>query len=451
MLETYDLAVIGAGPGGYVAAIRAAQLGKKVALVEKGKLGGTCLNVGCIPSKSLLRHSELVQEIRKANEWGIQTGEMTIDFTKLMKRKDRVVDTLKNGIGYLIKKNRITLFEGTATVSNDLVVTAGAKQLRAKDIILATGSRPFVPPIPGLDQADYLTTDTFFELQKLPGKLVIIGGGVIAIELAFAVAPLGSDVTILEVADDILSTEDPDAREIIKKRLDDLGVQVVTKAIISNVTNESVTAGDETYLFDRLLVATGRVPNLDAAGELDLNMDRSGRYVKVNEFYETSRPHIYAIGDMIGGYQLAHAASAEGLVAASAIAGEDPRPLDPASIPRCVYTQPEIASFGLSEQVAQAKGYQVRVKVSPLSGNGKALAMGETEGFIKLISDTAYGEILGAVIVAPNATEMIQEVLAVKGSEGTMHELTGFVRAHPSVSEAIGESAEAFFELAIHQ
>ncbi|WP_153731404.1 dihydrolipoyl dehydrogenase [Sporosarcina obsidiansis] len=450
-METVDLAVIGAGPGGYVAAIRAAQSGKKVALVEKEKLGGTCLHVGCIPSKTLLQYSEMIQVIHKANEWGIQTESMSIDFLKLMKRKDHVVETLTQGIHYLLKKNQISLFHGTAEINKELVVTIGNKQVQAQDVILATGSKPYIPSIPGIEHVDYLTTNSFFKLQELPKSLVIIGGGVIAIELAFAMAPLGSSVTVLEVANDILLTEDEDARKVISKRLKKMGVRLITSAKIESVSKEGVLVEGTYYSYDQLLVATGRTPNLEIANTLDLQLDELGRYIAVDEHYETSVKHIYAIGDVIGGYQLAHAASAEGLTAVQAILGEDISLLNTTSIPRCIYTHPEIASFGLSEQEALEKGYQVRTTLSSLSGNGRALAMDETDGFVKIIADTTYGEILGAVIVAPNATELIQEVSAVKLTEGTMFELSNLVQAHPTVSEAIGESANAFFGLAIHK
>ncbi|PIC63047.1 dihydrolipoyl dehydrogenase [Sporosarcina sp. P13] len=448
-MQTFDVTVIGAGPGGYVAAIRAAQSGKKVALIERNKLGGTCLNVGCIPSKALLQHSEMIQTINKANEWGIHTGEVSIDFPKLMSRKDQVVKTLVQGIQYLVKKNKITLFHGTASVNQEQIITVNEDRLQTEHLILSTGSRPFVPPIPGLEQVDYLTTDTFFDLQKLPASLVIIGGGVIAIELAFAMAPLGTKVTVIEVADDILLTEDEDARKIIRQRLQELQVNVLTDAKIDHITKEHVTVRDMRYPFDQLLVATGRTPNLEAFTELKLELKEG--YVSVNERYETSVKNMYAIGDVIGGYQLAHAASAEGLTAIQAILDEDFQPLDPSTIQRCVYTQPEIASFGLNDKEAVANGYQVKTSFSPLSANGKALAMGETEGFIKIIAEETYGEILGAVIVASNATELIQEVAVMKHAEGTMHELANFVQAHPTVSEAIGESANAFFGRAIHQ
>ncbi|WP_394234852.1 dihydrolipoyl dehydrogenase [Niallia oryzisoli] len=449
-MKEFDLIVIGAGPGGYVSAIRAAQLGKKVAIVERKKLGGTCLNVGCIPSKALLKHSEMVEEIQKANSWGIKTGELSIDFPKLMKRKDQVVQTLTGGVDHLLKKNKITFFQGDATVTEDRVVSVGDDKLKGRDILLATGSRPFIPPIKGLDRVNYLTTDSFFDLKELPKSMVIIGGGVISVELAFAMAPLGTKVTIIEVAPDILLTEDLDARKIIKKHLQRKKVQTIIKAEIREVKQGKIILADQEIPYDTLLVATGRKPNIEVAKELNLKMDASNKFVAVNDFYETSKKHVYAVGDLIGGYQLAHAASAEGLIAVQAMNGEKPQPLDQTEIPRCVYTHPEIASFGLNEEQAKNAGYDVKITTSNLAGNAKAIAMGETEGFIKIISDHRYDEILGAVIVGANATELIGEILSMKHSEGTMNELASMVHAHPAISEAIGENANALFKQAIH-
>lgn len=449
-MKEFDVVVIGAGPGGYVSAIRAAQLGKKVAIVERKKVGGTCLNVGCIPSKTLLRHSEMVEEIQKANSWGIKTGELSIDFPKLMKRKDQVVQTLTGGVEHLLKKNNITFLQGEASVTEDLVVSIGDEKIKAKDILLATGSTPFIPPIKGLDKVNYLTTDSFFDLKELPKSMVIIGGGVISIELAFAMAPLGTKVTIIEVAPDILLTEDLDARKIIKKHLQKKQIQTIIKAEIQEVQKGKVILADQEIPFDTLLVATGRKPNIEVAQELKLKMDASNKFVAVNDTYETSKKHVYAVGDLVGGYQLAHAASAEGLIAVHAMNGDHPQPLDQTEIPRCVYTHPEIASFGLNEEQARNAGYDVKITTSNLAGNAKAIAMGETEGFVKIISDHRYEGILGAVIVGANATELIGEILAMKHSEGTMNELASMVHAHPAISEAIGENANALLKQAIH-
>ncbi|WP_100332130.1 dihydrolipoyl dehydrogenase [Bacillus xiapuensis] len=447
-MKTYDLIVIGAGPGGYVAAIRAAQLGQKVALIEKDQVGGTCLNVGCIPSKTLLKHSAVVEEIERANAWGIRTGQVDIDFSALMKRKDAVVQTLISGVQHLLKKNGITLYRGTARVQKNRVVTIGEEQIKTRHLLLATGSRPFIPPIKGLEQVQYLTTDTFFQLTQLPKSLAIIGGGVIAVELAFAMAPLGTKVTLIEVASDLLLTEDPDARKIIRKELKKRKVDIITQAQIVEVKQGHVVLENNEIPFDQLLVAAGRQPNLELAEALRLQKD--GKYVAVNERYETSEPQVYAVGDLIGGFQLAHAASAEALVAVHAMHGEAVKPLEQTAIPRCVYTHPEIASFGYSEQEAREAGYDITVSNVPLSGNGKAIAMGDTAGFVKIISNQQYGEILGAVIVGVGATELIGQVLALKHAEGTVEELAAVIQAHPTVSEAIGESANATFQRAIH-
>ena len=449
-MKEFDLIVIGAGPGGYVSAIRASQLGKKTAIIERKKVGGTCLNVGCIPSKALLKHSELVEEIQKANRWGLHTDKLSIDFPKLMKRKDQVVSTLVGGVEHLLKKNNIAFFQGEASVREDLVVTVGAEKIKGKDLLLATGSKPFIPPIKGLDQVNYLTTDTFFDLQELPKTMVIIGGGVISVELAFAMAPLGTNVTIIEVAPDLLLTEDPDARKIIKKQLQKKHIQTITQAEIQEVKKGKIILADKEIPYDTLLVATGRKPNLEVAKDLNLKMDAANKFVAVNDFYETSKKHVYAVGDLIGGYQLAHAASTEGLIAVHAMNGDRSRTLDQTEIPRCVYTHPEIASFGLNEEQAMKAGYDVKVTISSLAANAKAIAEGETEGFIKIISDHQYQEIIGAVIVGAKATELIGEILATKHSEGTMNELASLVHAHPAISEAIGENANALFQQAIH-
>ncbi len=450
-MKHFDLLVIGAGPGGYVAAIRAAQKGKKVAIIEKASLGGTCLNVGCIPSKTFLQHGEWAEQIKKANSYGISAEVGHIDYSRLVERKDKVVGTLLQGIEYLLKKNNITLIKGKAAVMDHLAVSVNNQEFKGKDLILATGSRPFVPPIKGLDQVPYYTTDQFFDLQEQPKELIIIGGGVIGIELAFAMAPLGTKVTVIEAADDILLTEDLDAREVIKKKMAQLGIRYMTNAAISEVTDGCVYTEEQKIPFTHLLVATGRKANLEIAAELDLELDAGKKFIKVNSSYLTSRNHVYAIGDLIGGYQLAHAASQEGLAAVSAILNEGPPKVKQEEIPRCVYTHPEIASFGLSEEEAKIKGYDVITKKMNFQSNGRAIAMGETEGFVKIITENKYHEILGAVVVGVNATELINQILAVKHSEGRLEELGSLIFGHPNLSETIGEAAESILFKAIHE
>lgn len=449
-MKQFDLIVIGAGPGGYVAAIKAAQCGQKVAVVERKNIGGTCLNVGCIPSKAYLKHADWLLSLKEAHQFGTRIAIESIDFSKLVRRKDKIVRTLQGGIEHLFKQNEIAYFTGEASIKGKTVTVNGEK-FSAQNILLATGSSPFVPPIAGIENVPYLTTDTFFDLRELPKQLVIIGGGVIALELAFAMAPLDVSVTILEVAEDILLTEDPEARAIIKKRLQQLNIAVETGVSIQNVTKESVQLySGKVVPFEQLLVATGRKANLALPKEIGLELDESGRFVKVNKYYETSQKGIYAIGDLIGGYMLAHAATAEGLRAVAHMTGNSQEPLNQARIPRCIYTNPEVASFGLSEAEAKQNGYDVKVNKMPYSIIGKAIATDDTEGFVKIISEKKYNEILGAVIVGSHATESIHTILAVSQSEGRVDELANLTFAHPTLSELIGEVSSSLISKAIH-
>lgn len=449
MASNYDLVVIGAGPGGYVAAIRAAQLGKSVAIVEKQHVGGTCLNVGCIPSKTLLEFGSQVHQIHAANDLGITTDHLNIDYSCLFEHKNNIVHTLTGGVTQLLKKNNVELIQGEAVVKDGLTIEVNQQSLKAKDIILATGSQPFVPPIKGIEDVNYLTTDTFFNLQSLPKRLAVIGGGVIATELASSMADLGVDVTIIEVADDILLTEIEEVREYLKAHLEEQGAHIITQAQIKQVTSSAIQleTGDAVE-FDQLLIATGRKPNTQVVNALNIDMD--GSFIQVNAFNQTSNDHIYAIGDLVKGYQLAHTASAQGVVVAEKLAGLNPKPVNPNEITRCIYTRIEAASVGLSEQQAKDAGYDVAVTESSFQGNAKAMIKGEPQGFIKIVSDMQYNEILGAFIVGPHATDLIGEVLGVKASEGTMNELSQIIQPHPSLLEAIGEGAYALFKKAIH-
>ncbi|WP_174614614.1 dihydrolipoyl dehydrogenase [Virgibacillus ihumii] len=449
-MKNFDVVVIGSGPGGYASAIRAAQLGKKTAIVEKSKVGGTCLNVGCIPSKTLLKHGEMVQTIKQANDWGIETGKTQIDYPKLTERKNEVVQTLTNGVSYLLKKNDVSIYEGEAVVQKDRTVLVGNEKIKGDHILLATGSKPFVPPITGIEEIDYETTDTFFDRAELPKKLAVIGGGVIASELASAVAMLGTEVTIIEIASDVLMTEEAELRHALKNQLEKQGIDIITQADIKEVQNGKIVLGSEEIPFDTLLVAAGRKPNLQIAEELGLEMDQNKQFVAVDKFYETSEKHIYAVGDLAGSYQLAHAASAEGLVAVHAMAGERNKQLNQNEIPRCIYTHPEAASIGLTEEEAIEAGYDVTVTRSSLNGNSKAIVAGEAEGFVKIVTEKKYQEILGVFIVGSRATEMIGELMGVKVSEGTINELAEVIQPHPALSEAIGETADALFGQAIH-
>ncbi|KPN96712.1 dihydrolipoyl dehydrogenase [Lysinibacillus sp. ZYM-1] len=445
-MEKFDIAIIGAGPGGYVAAIHAAKYGKKVALIERDKLGGACYNVGCIPSKILLEHSKLVQAIKRGNSWGIEVANMEINFPRLMQRKDTIIQELLTNIEQFIINNHITLYRGEATLSKDLTITVGKKTLTATDIILATGSKPFVPPFEGLETSTYFTTDTFFNLEELPAQLTIIGGGVIAVEMAFSLAPLGTKVTMLNHSEDILQTEEAEARPLIRKKMKELGIELVTDFQFEKFEGNTIHTSKGIYTYENLLFATGRRPNTEIAQHLELAFE--GRLIAVNEHLQTSKPHIYAIGDLVGGYQLAHSASTEGIYVVDYIVGNQLTTIDQTSIPRCVYTHPEIATFGLLEE--QVKEPYTMTKM-PLQTNPKALMEGNTDGFVKLITKEGSGQILGACVVGDGATEMLNAILATKNAGGTAHSLAQMTFPHPTVSEHIGDAAKAVFGKAIHR
>lgn len=451
-LDNYDLIVIGAGPGGYVAAIRAAQLGKKVVIIEKDQLGGACLNVGCIPSKTFLKHSEWLLTLQEANQYGIENRITKIDIKKLVARKCSVVNSLREGIKHLFQKNKIDLIRGQAQFNKANQVIVGSNIIKGKKIILATGSRPFIPSIKGIDQVKYDTTDSFFDLNALPKQLVIIGGGVIGVELAFSIAPLGVETTIVEVAKDILLTEDSEARDIIKKELKKLNITIIVNAQLIEVKDKQLVLQDSKITFDKLLVATGRVASLELAKQAGLLLTTNAKFIQVNDKYQTSNSDIYAIGDVIGSWMLAHAASEEGLAAVNALFNpQAANKVQQNLIPRCVYSFPEIASVGLTEEQAKSKGLDITIKKQPFAVNGKAISANETLGFVKIIIDKKYGEVLGAVVVGTHATEMIHIILSIMQAEGTIDDLATQVFAHPTLSEVIGETAKSLIFKAIHE
>ncbi|UYZ12258.1 dihydrolipoyl dehydrogenase [Brevibacillus sp. WF146] len=459
-MQTYEIAVLGGGPAGYVAAIRAAKEGKRTALIEAGELGGTCLNRGCIPSKTLLHHAWVIEQIGKARKWGIETGELTLSLEKMMARKDQVVKRLQTGIASLLKAGRIELFAGRGQVRPDKTIDisseSGSTTIRADAIVLATGSAPAVPPIPGLAATSYYTSDTIFSLQKIPETLAIIGGGIIGVEFASMFAAFGARVTVIEMADRLVPQEDADAAEALAKAFRKKGVRIATGTKVASVAQQQgktlIRTADADgqpaeFRCDALLVAAGRTPNLTGVEELRLEMD--GPFIKVDAFLETSVPGIYAAGDVIGGWQLAHAASAEGQIAAlNACGGREA--INYRTVPRCVYTHPEIASVGLSEREAAEQGYRVKTAVYPHAGNGKALAEDDYTGFTKLIAEETYGEVLGVVMVGPHVTEMIAAGSAFIHTESTVEEMAGMIYAHPTISESLMEVAAKWRGKGIH-
>ena len=442
-MEQFDLAVIGAGAGGYAAAVHAAKSGMKVALVERDRVGGACYNNGCVPSKIMLEHSKLLQEFRRAQEWGIEADEIRVNFPKLMKRKDSVVDELLYNMEGYIRESDITFYRGEANVSKDLTVTVTNRSFKARDIILATGSKPFVPTFKGLETTTYLTTDTFFDLTELPKQLTIVGGGVIAVELAFSLAALGTKVTMLNHSKDILQTEEPEARPLIRKKMKQLGIDLVLDFDFDYFEGNQIHTSKGIFTYENLLFATGRRPNVEIAKSLGLEFD--GRLIGVTGHCETSLPHVYAIGDLVGGFQLAHAASAEGKHVVDTLLGKNPDVIDQMLIPRCVYSQPEIATFGLLDYQV---GEDHTIITLPLDTNPKALIEGNRTGFVKLIASTVDASIIGACVVSDGATEILNSILATKVSGGTAEQLTQVIFPHPTVSEHIGEAASAVFNRA---
>lgn len=459
-MENYEVVVLGGGPGGYVAAIRAAKLGKKVALIEALELGGTCLNRGCIPSKTLLRHAEVIETIEKAKEWGIETGPVTFSLTKMLARKDAVIKQLRSGIAYLLKKGKIKVYNGFGEVRKDRTIAIREQEkevfISGDNIILATGSKPFVPPIPGIESAAYFTSDTIFDIEKIPASMVIVGGGIIGVELASIFASLQVRVHLIEMGERIVPSEEPEASELLMKSLEKKGITVLANTKVARIeqreSNQFVEIekenGDyEIVETDAILIAAGRIANTSSFSKLNLEMN--GPFVKVDNRMAASEPGIYAIGDIVGGWQLAHVASAEGLVAAANAAGEI-ETMDYSIVPRCVYTSPEVASVGMTESEANRQGIDYKAIKIEHASNGKALAQDEKEGFIKIIAGRRYGEILGVLMVGPHVTEMIAEASAFIRLEGTVEELASMIHAHPTVSESVYEAAASWLEKGVH-
>jgi len=449
--SSYEIVVIGGGPGGYVSALHAAELGKKTALIEADFLGGTCLNRGCIPSKTYLKHSEVIEQIEKARDWGIETGALTFSFDKMKKRKDEVIERLRGGIAFLLKQGKIDVYNGYGSLLAGgrvkVKTESGEETIQADKVIIATGSTPSVPPIPGLDSVQYDTSDTIFDLLDIPKSVIIIGGGVIGVEFATIFASLKTEVTIIEAAHRIVPTEDAEASKFLANILKKKGIKLHVGAKVQKVEETSgvktvvcVDAkGKELSLeAETLLVSTGRRPNLSATKEVSL--EQNGPFIQVNDQMETSMANVFAVGDVIGGWQLAHAASAEGVVAANNAAGALDR-IDYKVMPRCIYTLPEIASVGLSEEEARKQGIEVLTEKFDFSGSGKAISAGEPEGFTKVIFEAKYGEIIGVVMAGAHVTEMISEASAFMYLEGTVEEAAKMIHPHPTISETFFEAA----------
>jgi len=456
-LKSYDVLVLGGGPGGYVAAIKAAQLGGKVALIEKEVVGGICLNHGCIPTKTLLKNAKVYKTIKHASEYGVVLGsDVSFDWSLMLKRKDSVVKRLTTGVSGLLKKNGVDVISGWGKVLSKNQVEVNGEVIETKNLILATGASPIVPPIPGLKDAYEkeiaVTSRELLRIKEAPKKLVIIGGGVIGIEFATIFSSLGSDVTIIEKLDGILPMMDDDIRGQYQKILKREGIKIYVNAEVKSVKDHEVTyqleGKDETISSDTILVSVGMRPNSAGLEVLNLKMDRAA--VVTDEHLETSVKGVYAIGDLNGKYMLAHVASAEGIVAAEYIMGKKDAHMRYDRVPNAVYGSPEVASVGMTEKEVKEKGIAYKVSTFPLQASGKALADNEKDGFVKMIVSEKYKEIIGAHILSYGASDLIAELGVTMTLEGTAHEIAHTIHPHPTLSEIIMEAAHGAVDKPIH-
>jgi len=461
--QAFDVVVVGTGPGGYVAAIRCAQLGLSVAAVEDDRLGGVCLNWGCIPTKALLRNAEVVGLVSRAAEFGITVGDWKADYAQAVQRSRRVADRMSKGVEFLFRKNKITHVPGTGVLKARNVVeatgSAGAQTLEARRaVILATGSEPKSLPGVTIDEKAVLSSNGAVRNEGKPASLIVIGAGAVGMEFADVYAAYGVAVTVLEALPRVLPLEDEEASTQIARFFTRRGVTIRTGVKVKAVTpgaggvtvEVDVEGKTETLRAEQVLMAVGRAARTRGLGleALGVTLDRG--FVRASPTMETSVKGIHAIGDMTGNQLLAHKAMAEGVVAAEAIAGQTPRPVDYGNVPSCTYCRPQVASLGLSEARARANGREVSVGRFPFTANGKAVALGETEGFLKVVADKATGELLGVHIVGPEATEMIHEFAVGRTLEATLDEIVHTIHAHPTLSEAALEATLAALGQAIH-
>ncbi|MBN2481981.1 MAG: dihydrolipoyl dehydrogenase [Bacteroidales bacterium] len=459
----YDLIIIGSGPGGYVAAIRASQLGLKVAVVERAELGGICLNWGCIPTKSLLKSAQVYEYIKSAGDYGIQVEKVRPDLAKIVERSRAVAQGMSKGVQFLFKKNKIDHVGGSGYLKDkQTVFVKGADQketeIKASHIIIATGARSRELANLKQDGKKIIGYREAMTPETLPEKLVVVGSGAIGSEFAYFYNIMGSKVTLVEFMPNVLPLEDEEVSRQMERSFKKAGVEVMTSSTVesANVRGKKIevsiktSKGVEKRDADVVLSAVGITPNIENMGIEDLGIGLDGNKIKVDEFYRTSVPGIYAIGDVIPGPALAHAASAEGIICVEKIAGRDPQPLNYLNVPGCTYTIPEVASVGYTETAAKEAGYEIRVGKFPFTASGKASAAGHKEGFVKLIFDAKYGELLGAHMIGNNVTELISEAVVAKNLESTGQEIIRSVHPHPTMSEAIMEAAAAAYGEVIH-
>jgi dihydrolipoamide dehydrogenase len=453
-LQSFDLCVLGAGPGGYVAAIRAAKSGKSVCLIEKREVGGTCLNRGCIPTKALTSATELLAKMKKAESFGITVGSVEANFPQMMKRKDQTVARLVKGIHFLLKKCGVTLMKGEARITGPGTVSVHGQEVKARDILIATGARPVVFPQFGHDGNMVITSDEALELEELPEDILIIGGGVIGCEFASIFATLGCKVKIVEMLPRLLPMAEGEVSRQLTQSFKRMGIEIyVGKKVVSVDKADSVKVqldSGEELTGDKMLVSIGRGVNTEGLGleKVGIKTNQKGEII-VDEGMATNVPHFWAIGDVTDcPLKLAHVASVQGLVVVDNISGEK-RTMDYGAIPNCVFTQPEIAWVGLSEEQAQEQGYDVQIGKFPFIASGKALAMGDYDGFVKVVADS-NGDLLGIHIIGPHASDLIADPTLALSLGLNIEEYVTAVRAHPTLPEAVMEAAEAVFGRAIH-
>ncbi|MBN8703674.1 MAG: dihydrolipoyl dehydrogenase [Bacteroidetes bacterium] len=459
----YDVLVIGSGPGGYVAAIRASQLGLKTAIVERSELGGICLNWGCIPTKALLKSAQVFDYLNHAKEYGITVGAPQADFPAVVKRSRDVAGGMSKGIEFLMKKNKIEVIKGTAKVKPGKKVEvkdeAGkTSTVEAKHIIIAVGARSRQLPNLPQDGKKIIGYREAMTLPQQPKSMVVVGSGAIGSEFAYFYATLGTKVTLVEFLPSIVPVEDEEVSKQLERSFKKSGMNVMTESSVESVDAKGagckVTVktkkGTEIIECDVVLSAVGIQANLENLGLEEVGIVTDKGKIVVNGYYETNMPGYYAIGDCVGGQALAHVASAEGIICVEKIAGHHPEPLNYNNIPGCTYCQPEIASVGYTEKAAKEKGYEIKVGKFPFSASGKASAAGAKDGFVKVIFDAKYGEFLGAHMIGANVTEMIAEVVVARKLETTGHEIIKSVHPHPTMSEAIMEAAAAAYGEVIH-
>ena len=462
----FDLIIIGSGPGGYVAAIRASQLGLKVAIVERESLGGICLNWGCIPTKALLKSAQVFGYISHAKDYGIEVVEAKADFGAMISRSRGIANGMSKGVNFLMRKNKITLLmgQGKLTAAKEVEVTSAKGEVEkytAKSIIIATGSRAKELPNVKIDGHKVIEYRKAMSLEKQPKNIVVVGAGAIGVEFAYFYKTIGTDVTIVEFMEQgLVPREDIDVSKELTKIYEAAGVRVLGNTSVENVDISGegckVTVKNradnkkEVIECDIVLSAAGITPNIENIGLEALGITTERGTIKVNEFYETNVTGIFAIGDVLPTQSLAHVASAEGIICVEKIAGHHPEPLDYNNVPGCTYCTPEVASVGYTEAAARAAGYELKIGKFPFSASGKATAAGVKEGFVKVIFDAKYGEFLGAHLIGANVTEMIAEVVVARKLEATGHEIIKSIHPHPTMSEALMEAAAAAYGEVIH-